>query len=86
LACEKIHAPSKSNYASLATSEIDDAVLVVGPSHYGHETPIDLAMLSSLITLSKFLSLFPKIDSSIFIKMISMTQDKVLESAFAKKC
>lgn len=86
LACEKIHAPSKSNYANFATSEIDDAVLVVGPSHYGHETPIDLAMLSSLITLSKFLFLFPKIDSSIFLQMISMAKEKVLESAFAKKC
>lgn len=86
LACEKIHAPSKSNYANFATSELNNTVLVVGPSHYGYETPIDLAMLSSLITFSKFLFLFPNLDCTIFLKMISLAQEKVLESAFAKKC
>ena len=86
LACEKIHAPSKSNYANLATSELESAVLVVGPSHNGYETPIDLAMLSSLITFSKFLFLFPNFDCTIFVKMISLAQEKVIESAFAKKC
>jgi len=86
LACEKIHAPSKSNYANFATSGLDNVGLVVGPSHHGYETPIDLAMLSSLITFSKFLFLFPNLDSSIFLKMISLTQEKVLESAFTKKC
>ncbi|OCH19964.1 DUF5677 domain-containing protein [Aliivibrio sp. 1S128] len=86
LACEKIHAPSKSNYANLAISGHDRPGLVVGPSHYGYETPIDLAMLSSLIILSKFIFLFPTLDSSIFLKMISLVQEKVLESAFETKC
>nr|MDC2855756.1 hypothetical protein [Ningiella sp. W23] len=86
LACEKIHAPSGVNYANFATSKLNSAVLVVGPSHYGYETPINLAMLSSIITFSKFLFLFPSLDCTIFLKMISLAQEKVLESAFAKKC
>ncbi|KKO45760.1 hypothetical protein WG68_08570 [Arsukibacterium ikkense] len=79
LACEKIHAPSKSNYASLALA--NQTGLVVGPSSSGLLTPIDLAMLSSSIIVTKFLLLFPALDSSVFLTMLRITQEKTLNSA-----
>lgn len=84
LACEKIHAPSKLNYANFAASGAESAGLIVGHSHYGHETPLDLAMISSMITFSKFLGIDrANVDYCVFMKLMHMTQGCVLKSALS---
>ena len=84
LACEKVHAPSKLDYANLAASGAESAGFIVGHSHYGHETPIDLAMISSMITFSKFVGINSVIiDHCVFMKLMLMTQDSVLKSALS---
>lgn len=84
LACEKVHAPSKLDYANLAASDTAGVGFIVGHSHYGHETPLDLAMISSMITFSKFVGIGSVgVDHCVFMKLMLMTQDSVLKSALS---